>query len=168
MWLTIKFFMYVGGLQLRNLIVLTSSIKEKWYKLGVALKIRVSKMENLYEKCHTNPMKGLNRVYCYWLSDKNGLSPTWEKLCSALRTIQEFTIAADVEQFLKVSLNTRVLYTTSYVYRIKKNRDLCDRKYGLVLNSSDQSTGNGGGAHDYLYEILHLVSNVQLVKHFLL
>ena len=60
-------------------------------------------MENLYGK-YNNPMKALNRVYCYWLSDKNGLSPTWEKLCSALREIKEFTIAAGVEQYLQVSL----------------------------------------------------------------
>ena len=91
------------------MIVLTSSIKENWYNLGVALKIPVSKMENLYGKYHANPMKALNRVYCHWLSDKNGLLPTWEKLCSALRKIKEFTIATNVEQFPKVSLNTRVL-----------------------------------------------------------
>ena len=102
-------YTHVGGLQLRNLIVLTSNIKGNWYNLGIDLKIPITKMENLYGKYYANPMKALNRVYCYWLSDKNGLSPTWEKLCSSLRKIKEFTIAADVEKFLQVSLNTNII-----------------------------------------------------------
>ena len=88
----------MGKPKLRKMITLTSDIEKNWYKLGMALQIPVSKMETFYGKYRTNPMKALNRVYCYWLSDKNGLLPTWEKLCSALREIKQFSIAADVEQ----------------------------------------------------------------------
>ena len=109
-WQLIKCFlyMYIGGLQLRNLMVLTSSVNENWYSLGIALNISVNKMENIYGKYSGNPMKALNRVYCYWLSDKNGLSPTWKKLYSALLAIKEFSIATDVKQYLKVSLNNNI------------------------------------------------------------
>ena len=104
----VKYFICIGNLKLRKVITLTSDVEKNWYKLGMALQIPISIMEKFYGKYNANPMKGLNRVYCYWLSDKNGLSPTWEKLCSALREIKKFSIAADVEKLIKVSLFTKV------------------------------------------------------------
>ena len=92
------------------MVVLTSDVEKNWYKLGIALKIPFAIMEKLYIKYNANPMSALNRVYCYWLSDENDLSPTWEKLCSALREIKQFSIAADVEQFIEVSLNNYMNY----------------------------------------------------------
>ena len=90
--------------------MLTSDVGKNWYKLGVALKIPFAKMEKFYMKYNANPMSALNRVYCYWLSNENDLSPTWEKLCSALREIKQFSIATDVEQFIEVSLNITYNY----------------------------------------------------------
>lgn len=72
----------------------------------MALRIPIPIMERLYGKHSENPMMALNRVYRYWLADKNSLSPTWEKLISALKEIKEFTVATNVKQHLKVSLAT--------------------------------------------------------------
>ena len=85
--------------------MLTSDVGTDWYKLGIALHIPFAIMTKLYKKYNANPMEALNKVYCYWLSDKNNLSPTWEKLSSALQEIKQFSIATDVEQFIEVSLN---------------------------------------------------------------
>ena len=95
---------YIGKLQLRNVILLTSEIEEKWYKLGIALRIPIHIMENFYGKYNKNPMIGLNRVYRYWLNVENRLSPTWEKLISVLKEIKQYTIATTVEQYIKVGL----------------------------------------------------------------
>ena len=100
---------YIGKLQLRNVILLTSEIEEKWYKLGIALCIPIRKMENFYEKYNKNPMMGLNRVYCYWLNEDNHLMPAWEKLISALKEIKQYTIATTVEQYIKVNLSFTVI-----------------------------------------------------------
>ena len=103
-------YVYIGNPKLRKVITLTSDVEKNWFKLGMELQIPISIMERLYEKHNANPIKALNRVYCYWLSDKNDLSPTWETLCSALRKINLFTIAANVENFIKVSLITEQFY----------------------------------------------------------
>lgn len=102
------YIFHTGKLQLRNLIILTSKVEKNWYALGMALRIPIRIMEKFYEKYHENLMKALNRVYQFWLADKNHLLPTWDKLIAALRKIKEYKIAADVEQFLKVSLTNRV------------------------------------------------------------
>ena len=84
---------FTGKLQFRNLLVLTSSVKAKWFDLGCALCVPIDKMERLGDRYHDNPMKALVRVYRYWLADKNGLQPTWEKLLSALQRINEYRLA---------------------------------------------------------------------------
>ena len=94
---------------MRNVIVLTSEIGKKWYKLGIALCIPIPKMEIFHQKYSEKPVMALNRVYRYWLANENGLSPTWEKLVFALQGIKEFEIAAEVELFNKVSLTISVV-----------------------------------------------------------
>ena len=106
--------MTVGKLQLRNVVLLTSKAAHNWYELGLALCIPFDKMEKLSAKHSGDPRAALNRVYRYWLADKNHvLLPTWEKLVSALSTIKEFSIAADVKEYLKVA---RTLRTCAYSY----------------------------------------------------
>ncbi|XP_065920654.1 uncharacterized protein [Dysidea avara] len=85
-----------GKLQFRNLIVLTMSVNLKWFALGCALCVPIDKLERLGDKYHDNPMKALVRVYRYWLADKNGLQPTWEKLLSALQKINEYRLATSL------------------------------------------------------------------------
>ena len=86
------------------MVLLTSKAADNWYELGVVLCIPFAKMEKFTEKYGGNPRAALNRVYRYWLADKNDqYQPTWEKLISALYTIKEFRIAADVEEYIKVT-----------------------------------------------------------------
>ena len=53
-------------------------------------------------------MKGLNRVYRYWLDDENGLEHTWDKLIFALNYIKQHSIATTVEQYINVSFNCHI------------------------------------------------------------
>ena len=102
----------VGKLQLRNVVLLTSKAADNWYELGVALCIPFPKMEKFSEKYGRNPRAALNRVYRYWLADTDGLHlHTWKKLISALYTIKEFRIAADVEEYIKVTVLSQI-----YIY----------------------------------------------------
>ena len=78
--------------------------RHKWYELGLALHIPIEILEKLYDKYSANPMEGLIRVYRYWLSEKNNLKPTWDKLIAALNKIHEYRIAASVAVNLKVGL----------------------------------------------------------------
>jgi len=94
----------VGKLQLRNLMVETEELAHKWYKLGSALCIPFSELGKLYNKHNDNPKNALVRVYRYWLADKNGLQPTWDKLLAALQYIKEYTMATRVRDHMKVSL----------------------------------------------------------------
>ena len=84
-------------LQLRNLMVQTTSIKSKWFELGIALCIPIKKLEKFYDKYSDSPVKALIRVYRFWLADKNDLSPTWEKLIAALQDIKEYSLAICLE-----------------------------------------------------------------------
>jgi len=93
----------IGKLQFRNLIVLTMSIKAKWFTLGCVLCVPIDKLERLDDKYHDNPMKALVRVYRYWLADKNGLQPTWEKLLRALQKINEYRLATSLARTQLVS-----------------------------------------------------------------
>ena len=82
----------------------TSKVGNNWYELGVALCLPFPILEKLFEKYSGNPRAGLNGVYRFWLADKNGrFMPTWEKLISALYKIKEYSIAADVKEYIKVS-----------------------------------------------------------------
>ena len=94
---------YVGELNLRNLLILTTKVAENWVELGLALDIPISKILKLSDKYNNNLLKGLTSVYCYWLDDKNNLSPTWDKLIAALHKIKEYEIAANVKQYKEVS-----------------------------------------------------------------
>lgn len=85
-------------LQLRNLMVQTMVIKSKWFELGMALYVPIDKLERLYDKYNDNPVKALVRVFRYWLADKNGLKPTWEKLIAALQDIKEYNLAIGLEK----------------------------------------------------------------------
>ncbi|XP_065920634.1 uncharacterized protein [Dysidea avara] len=85
-----------GKLQFRNLMVLTMSVNPKWFTLGCALCVPIDKLERLGDKYHDNPMKALVRVYRYWLADKNGLQPTWEKLLGALQKINEYRLVTSL------------------------------------------------------------------------
>ena len=78
--------------------------RRKWFKLGLALHVPIEALENLSDKYSANPMKGLVRVYRYWLSEKNDLKPTWDKLITALNEIREYSIAASVAVNIKVCL----------------------------------------------------------------
>ena len=99
----------VGKLQLRNVVLLTSKATDNWYQLGVALCIPFHKMERFAEKYGGNPRAALNRIYRYWLADTDGLYlPTWKKLISALYTIKEFRIAADVQEYIKVTVLSQI------------------------------------------------------------
>ena len=73
------------------------SIKSKWFELGIALHIPINKLERLYDKYNDNQVKALIRVYRFWLADKNGLKPTWEKLMGALQDIKEYNLAICLE-----------------------------------------------------------------------
>ena len=78
--------------------------RRKWFELGLALHIPIETLEKLSVKYSANPMKCLNRVYHYWLSEKNDLKPTWDKLIAALKKIHEYSIAASVAANVKVCL----------------------------------------------------------------
>ena len=93
----------LGKLQLQNLMALTNSIKSRWFELGAALSISIGVLENLEIKYGDYPIKALTRVYRYWLSGKNGLQPTREKLIAALTEIDEHSIAAKVAVKIEVS-----------------------------------------------------------------
>ena len=88
------------------MILLTSGVREKWYTLGIALCIPIATMEKFCEKYSENQIRALNRVYRFWLAKKNHLSPTWEKLISALQEINEYTVANNVQQYRNVSFDT--------------------------------------------------------------
>lgn len=90
---------HTGELNIRQVVLLTSEIGNKWYKLGIALDIPLTTMEEFYGKYSENPMKALNRVYGYWLKNKNRLDPTWESLISALQEINEYSVATNVMQY---------------------------------------------------------------------
>ena len=83
--------------------MLTMSVNPKWFVLGCALCVPIDKLERLGDKYHDNPMKALVRVYRYWLADKNGLQPTWEKLLSALQKINEYKLATSLARTQLVS-----------------------------------------------------------------
>jgi len=85
-------------------MVKTEELAHKWFKLGSALCIPYDELEKLNDKYNDNPVKALIRVYRYWLADKNGLQPTWDKLLTALQYIKEYTIATRVGDRIKVSL----------------------------------------------------------------
>jgi len=93
-------------LQFRNLLVLTMPVESKWFALGCALCVPIDKLERLGDKYHDNPMKALVRVYRYWLADKNGLQPTWEKLLIALQKINEYKLAISLARTQLVSYRT--------------------------------------------------------------
>ena len=97
---------HIEELNIRRMILLTSEIGEKWYKLGIALYIPIATMEKFYGKYGGNLMRALNRVYHFWLTKKNHLNPTWEKLISALQEINEYTVATNVQQYRNVSFDT--------------------------------------------------------------
>ena len=92
----------VGKLQVRNLMVETEELAHKWYKLGLALCIPFDELGKLYAKHNDNPKNALIRVYRYWLADKKGLQPTWDKLLTALQYIKEYTIATRIGDHMKV------------------------------------------------------------------
>ena len=103
----IAYFKYLTGqLQFRNLLVLTMPVESKWFALGCALCVPIDKLERLGDKYHDNPMKALVRVYRYWLADKNGLQPTWEKLLIALQKINEYKLAISLARTQLVSYRT--------------------------------------------------------------
>ena len=87
-------------------------IKSKWFEFGIALHIPIDKLEKLYDKYNDNPVKALIRVYRFWLADKNGLNPTWEKLISALQDIKEYYLAICLEN----SVSHIYLFSASYTY----------------------------------------------------
>ena len=122
----------VGRLSLRNLILLTSEIEEKWYKLGIALRIPIHVMENFYAKYRKNSMKALNSVYRYWLANGNHLDPTWIKLITGLRKITQYTIASNVEQYINmVSFTIRILlkmFLVNFVEIIRKLESIITNK----------------------------------------
>ena len=76
----------------------------KWFELGIALCIPFEILENLSAKYNDKPRMALVRVYRYWLAEKNGLHPSWEKLITALQEIDEYSIAASVKFKIKVSV----------------------------------------------------------------
>ena len=100
----VLYFIVIGQLQLRNLILLTKKAKYKWFELGVALKIPIHILEDLDAKYDDNPVKALIRVYRYWLADKNNLQPTWEKLIAALQVAKLYSISANVTINVMVSV----------------------------------------------------------------
>ena len=89
-------------MNLENLLILTTKAAKKWVELGIALHIPIRKVLRLSDK-YNNFLRGLTSVYCYWLDDKNNLSPTWDKLIAALHKIKEHKIAANVKQHKEVS-----------------------------------------------------------------
>ena len=96
--LVIILFCNLENLQLRNLMLQTMVIKSKWFELGMALYVPIDKLERLYDKYSDNPVKALVRVLRYWLADKNGLKPSWEKLIAALQDIKEYSLAIGLEK----------------------------------------------------------------------
>ena len=78
----------------------TKKVEYKWFELGVALSVPVSKLERIYDKHRDSPIKALIRVYRYWLADENSLMPTWKKLMNALQEIDEYTLAASVSNMM--------------------------------------------------------------------
>ena len=87
-------------LELRNLMVQTMGIKSKWFELGIALCIPIKKLEKIYDKYSDGPVMALVRVYRFWLADKNGMKPTWEKLIAALQDIKEYSLAIGLENIV--------------------------------------------------------------------
>ena len=78
------------------MIIRTKSVQIKWIELGTALGVPIEKLEKINDKHCDNSFNGLNRVYRYWLADKNGLRPTWEKLVNGLYKINEYSLATSV------------------------------------------------------------------------
>ena len=85
-------------LELRNLVMQTIVITSKWFELGLALYVPINKLERIYNKYNDDPTKALIRVCRYWLADKNGLKPSWEKLITALQNIKEYSLAIHLEK----------------------------------------------------------------------
>ena len=95
----------------------TMAIKSKWFELGMALYVPIDKLERLYDKYNDNPVKALVRVFRYWLADKNGLKPSWEKLIAALQDIKEYSLAIGLEKSVSVYIQyVCVVNLYSYVY----------------------------------------------------
>ena len=78
------------------MIIRTKSVQNRWIELGAALGVPVEKLERINDKHRDNSFNSLNRVYRYWLADKNGLRPSWEKLVNGLYEIDEYSLAASV------------------------------------------------------------------------
>ena len=89
-----------GDLQLRNLILQTKKAEHKWFELGVSLGVPIEKLERIHDKHSDSPIKALIRVYRYWLSDKNGLMPSWKKLVIALQKIDEYGLSTSVSKHM--------------------------------------------------------------------
>lgn len=84
-------------------MILTVPIASKWYQLGWALEVPINELERLYDKYHDKPGKALARIYCHWLADDSGMSPTCTvevKLIEALRKIREHNLAVTLERNL--------------------------------------------------------------------
>ena len=92
--------MLLEEVRLRTLILRTRKVECKWFELGVALHVPLSKLERIYDKHCDSPVKALIRVYRYWLADENGLIPTWKKLVNALQEIDEYSLAASVSNMM--------------------------------------------------------------------
>ncbi|XP_065920649.1 uncharacterized protein [Dysidea avara] len=90
-----------GELNLRNLMVHTEVLKNKWTALGYALGVPSSKIEKINDKYHDKPLSALVRVYRYWLAEENGFIPTWKKLIDALRLMKEINLCVQITKTLE-------------------------------------------------------------------
>ena len=98
-----KIYGYViGKLQLENLMMISRKAKDKWFELGIALKIELDLLTKFDAEYEGFPLKALTRIYEYWLADENNLHPTWDKLIAALKRVDHYTIAAYAENLMKV------------------------------------------------------------------
>ena len=107
---------YIGDLQLRNLILQTKKVEHKWFELGVTLGVPIDKLERIHDKHYDSPIKALIRVYRYWLSNKNGLMPTWKKLVIALQKIDEYGLSNSVSKHMvSRGINCCTLYAIRFL-----------------------------------------------------
>lgn len=70
--------------------------KNKWYNLGLALKVGESTLTSIKKKCHDTPEDCLREMLAHRL---NTAKLTWDVLCTALRkkTVGHNVIADEIE-----------------------------------------------------------------------
>ena len=97
------------GPQLRDLVTELRKVIKKWHQLGLLLNIPPDRLDKIEDE-YSSPDRRLSEILLYWLNNEE--SPSWEKICDALRRLGGFTRLVRELTIKYCSLNTLRSMTT--------------------------------------------------------